>query len=378
MKARRKLGVALIGHGFMGKAHSNAWRQAPHFFELPGDLRMKTICGRDRARLKKDAARLGWETWQTDWRSAVADPEIDIVDVCTPNNTHCEIATFAAEQGKAILCEKPLALNLREAQSMARLVRRRRVVNMVCHNYRRIPAVALARQMIERGELGDRIFHYHARYAQDWIVDPDFPDVWRLQADVSGSGATGDILSHIIDLGRYLVGEFREICAAQETFIKERRESARRGARRRKVTVDDTAIMIGKFRNGAMASLEATRFAPGRKNGLTFEINGSEGSLCFDLEEMNRLRFFSRRDRPNEQGFRDILTTEPTHPYIEAWWPPGHIIGYEHTFVHTVVDFVRAVVTRKKVQPDFEDGLSVQRVLDAVQRSAKSRRWVKL
>ena len=377
MVTRRTLAVGLIGYNFMGKAHSNAWRQAPHFFDPSVGVRMKTICGRNRAAVKKAATKLGWENAQTDWRRVIDDSKIDIVDICTPNDSHCEIAIAAAQAGKAILCEKPLARNIDEAEKMVRAVKKARVVNMVCHNYRRVPAIVLTKQMIERGEIGDRIFHFRARYAQDWIVDPNFPLVWRLQSDPAGSGALGDIFSHIADLARYLIGEFREVSAAMETFVKQR--PLKSGARKTgRVTVDDAVAMIGRFENGALASLEATRFAPGRKNSLTLEINGSAGSLFFDLEEMNRLKFFSGRDPQDRQGFRDIIVTEPSHPYIDKWWPPGHIIGYEHTFIHTMADFVKAVVDGKSVQPTFEDGLQNQRVLDAVSQSADAKRWAGL
>jgi predicted dehydrogenase len=377
MTKKRHLTVALVGYEFMGKAHSNAWRQAPRFFELPAAIRMKTICGRDRVAVRKAAQKFGWENAEGDWRRVVTDPEIDIVDICTPNDTHCGIAVAAAKARKAILCEKPLARNVDEAKAMLRAVKKARVVNMVCHNYRRIPAIVLARRMIESGDLGDRIFHFRARYAQDWIVDPKFPLVWRLQSDAAGSGALGDIFSHIVDLGRYLVGEFKEVCGTMETFVKERPREL--GARKKgKVTVDDAVTMVGRFRNGALASLEATRFAPGRKNSITLEINGNAGSLFFDLEEMNRLRFFNTRDPKDRQGFRDIIVTEPAHPYIDKWWPPGHIIGYEHTFTHTIADFVRAVVARKNIHPNFEDGLQTQRVLDAVNRSAENAKWIRL
>ncbi len=370
MVTRRTLAVGLIGYNFMGKAHSNAWRQAPHFFDLSAGVRMKTICGRNRAAVKKAATKLGWENAQTDWRRVINDAKIDIVDICTPNDSHCEIAIAAAQAGKAILCEKPLARNIDEAEKMVRAVKKARVVNMVCHNYRRVPAIVLAKQMIERGEIGDHIFHFRARYAQDWIVDPNFPLVWRLQSDPAGSGALGDIFSHIVDLARYLVGEFREVCGMMETFVKQRPLERNRRVKA-KVTVDDAVTMIGRFKNGALASLEATRFAPGRKNSITLEINGSTGSLFFDLEEMNRLKFFSRRDPHDRQGFRDILVTESTHPYISNWWPPGHVIGYEHTFVHTIADFVRAVLEGKSAHPTFADGLQTQRMLSAVSRSAK-------
>jgi predicted dehydrogenase len=377
MKLRRVLNVALIGYKFMGKAHSNAWRQAPRFFDLPADIRLTTICGRNRAGARRAAKQFGWENVETDWRKVIADRKIDIVDICTPNDLHCEIAIAAARAGKAILCEKPLALDVDQAKRMVAAVKKARVPNMVCHNYRRVPVIALAKEMIERGEIGERIFHFRARYAQDWIVDPKFPLIWRLRSDVAGSGALGDIGSHIVDLARYLVGEFRDVCAIKETFVKQR--PLKSGGRKKgKVTVDDAVTMIGRFRNGALASLEATRFAPGRKNSITLEINGNGGSLFFDLEEMNRLKFYSMRDPQDRQGFRDILVTERSHPYMEKWWPPGHIIGYEHTFTHTIADFVKAIVARKSVHPTFEDALKNQRVLDATSESARTRNWVNL
>ena len=375
MTTRRTLAVGLVGYNFMGKAHSNAWRQAPRFFELPADLRLKTICGRNAAAVRKAAQQLGWESTETDWRDVVRDPEIDIVDISTPNDTHREIAIAAAQAGKAILCEKPLGLDVAECEEMLAAVRKARVVHMVCHNYRRIPAIALAKQMIERGELGDRIYHYRARYAQDWIADESFPLVWRLQSKIAGSGAHGDINAHIIDLGRYLIGEFREVSAVMETFVKERPLTP--GSRKKgRVTVDDAVSVVGRFRNGAIANLEATRFAPGRKNSITVEINGSGGSLAFDFEEMNRLRFYNSGDPEERRGFRDILVTEAAHPLMKSWWPPGHLIGYEHTFVHTIADFVRAVVAGKSVQPTFEDGLRNQQVLDVIAQSARERRMI--
>ena len=377
MATGRTLTVGMVGYSFMGRAHSNAWRQAPRFFDLPADIRLKTICGRNPEAVRKAAADLGWETAATDWRAVIDDPEIDIIDVVTPNDTHRDICVAAAAAGKAILCEKPLALDVAECEEMLAAARKGRVVHMVCHNYRRIPAMALAKQMIERGELGDRIYHYRARYAQDWIADPEFPLVWRLQSKIAGSGAHGDINAHIIDLGRYLVGEFREVCATMETFVKERPVSP--GSKKTgKVTVDDAVTSIGRFKNGALANLEASRFAQGRKNSITLEINGSAGSLAFDFEEMNRLRYYDAREPEDRRGFRDILVTEARHPYIENWWPPGHLIGYEHTFVHTVADFVRAVVAGKSVQPTFDDGLRNQRVLEAMSTSAQTRQWVKI
>jgi predicted dehydrogenase len=377
MATRRTLGVGLIGYNFMGRAHSNAWRQAPRFFDLPADVRLKTICGRNRGAVRNAAAKLGWETAETDWRKVVADPEIDIVDIATPNDTHCEIALAAAAAGKAILCEKPLARDVAEAKAMLAAVRKARLVHMLCHNYRRVPAIALAKEMIARGELGDRIHHYRARYAQDWLADPNFPLVWRLKSEVAGSGTHGDINAHIIDLARYLVGEFQEVCAVMTTFVKER--PLKVGSRRTgRVTVDDAVTMLGRFRNGALANLEATRFAPGRKNGLTLEINGSRGSLFFDLEKLNRLRFYNAGDPEGRRGFRDIIVTDPPHPYIRHWWPRGHLIGYEHSFIHTAADFVEAVVRRRNVAPNFADGLANQRVLEAASKSARTKRWVKV
>jgi predicted dehydrogenase len=378
----------MVGYRFMGKAHSNAWRQAPKFFPLKAHVEMHTICGRNAAAVQAARAQLGWQNASTDWREIIESPLIDIVDINTANDSHCEIAVAAAQNGKHVLCEKPLAMTVKQAQTMFNAAQKSKIVHMVCHNYRRIPAIAQAKKMITEGALG-QIYHYHARYAQDWIVDPDFPLTWRLQKNVSGSGANGDINSHIIDLARYLVGEFSKVCGHMHTFISERPVSDLNGkgqslvakAQRKmgKVTVDDTAMFIGCFENGAIANLEATRFALGRKNHIQIEINGSKGSLAFDFEDMNRLKFFDNTNPPDRQGFRDILVTQPNaHPYVGNWWPPGHILGYEHTFVHTIADFVNACIDRKPIQPTFEDGLKNQQVLEAVEESAKSGRWVKV
>ncbi len=385
--ARRTLRVGMIGYRFMGKAHSNGWRQAPRFFPLGADVDMHTVCGRDPVAVEKAAAELGWRNASADWRAVVESPEIDVVDITTPNDSHAEIAIAAARAGKHVLCEKPLAMTVEECGRMLEAVRASGVVHMVCHNYRRIPAVAQARKMIGEGAIGE-IYHYRARYAQDWIVDPRFPLVWRLRKEVSGSGAHGDINAHIIDLGRYLVGELSEVCGLMHTFIRERplEDSSGRGdglggagsARKGEVTVDDAALAIGRFENGALANLEATRFALGRKNCIEIEINGSLGSLCFDFEDMNRLKHFDNSRPEDRQGFADILVTQPggAHPYVGQWWPPGHIVGYEHTFVHTLADFVNAVAEGTPVQPTFEDGMRNQRVLEAVEESARSRQWV--
>ena len=377
----RTFRVGLIGYRFMGKAHSNAWRQAPRFFNLKANVELHTLCGRHAASVQAARAQLGWQNAATDWQEVVESPLIDIVDIGAPNDLHAEIAIAAARNGKHVLCEKPLALNVKQAEAMLAAAQKAKVVHMVCHNYRRIPAIALARKMIGEGALG-KIFHFHARYAQDWLVDPEFPINWRLQKETSGSGANGDINAHLIDLGRYLVGEFKEVCGLLNTFVAERplAEALAKGARKLgKVTVDDAALFIGRMENGVLANLEATRFAAGRKNHIEIEINGSKGSLYFDFEDMNRLKFFNGDDPKDRQGFRDILVTERgVQPYAGNWWPPGHIIGYEHTFVHTVADFVNACAEGKPVQPTFEDGLKNQRVLAAVEESAQKGRWVKL
>ncbi|MGA3172437.1 MAG: Gfo/Idh/MocA family oxidoreductase [Chthoniobacteraceae bacterium] len=375
MTPRKTLRIGMIGYEFMGKAHSNGWRQVGRFFDLPADVQLRTICGRSAAPLERARVKFGWDQSSTDWRAVVADPDIDIVDICTPNDSHAEIAIEAARHGKAVICEKPLALDVPQAESMAAAVKKARVVNMVCHNYRRIPAIALAKRMIADGAIGDRIYHFRARYAQDWITDPNFPINWRLQSKTAGSGAQGDINAHIIDLGRYLVGEFKEVCGLLETFIRERPLPGT--GKMGRVTVDDAVSWIGRFKNGAVANLEATRFALGRKNHIALEINGSKGSLAFNFEDMNRLDFYDGAQPDDRRGFRTILVTERSQPYAGAWWPPGHIIGYEHTFVNTFADFIQAVVAGKSVHPTFEDGLRNQKILAAIAESAKTRQWVK-
>src|SRR5580658_9118464 len=384
----KTLRVGLIGYKFMGKAHSNAWRQVNHFFpELPAKVQLAAICGRDAGAVERARAIFGWERGETDWRKVVAAPDIDIVDIGTGNDTHCEIALAALAAGKAVICEKPLARDLAEARRMLAAARRAKAVHMVCHNYRRIPAVALARQMIQAGELGGSIRHFHARYAQDWLVNPNFPLTWRLQKHVAGSGAHGDINAHIIDLGRYLVGEFKEVCGMMETFVKERPLLGAGGsspadgasAKKGKVTVDDAVSFIGRFVNGAMASLEATRYGLGRKNHIAFEINGDKGSLYFDFEDMNRLKFYSANSAAGRKGFTDIIVTDrEAHPYMQHWWPPGHLLGYEHTFIHTFADFIQAVVDHESVHPTFLDGARCMAVMEAVADSSAGRKWVRV
>ena len=378
----KTLRVGLIGYRFMGRAHSNAWRQAPRFFHLKANVELHTICGRHAAGVQAARAQLGWQKATTDWHEIVESPLIDIVDIVTPNHLHAEMAIAAVKNGKHVLCEKPLALNVKQAEAMVAAANKAKVVHMVCHNYRRIPAIALAKRMIGEGALG-RIFHFRARYAQDRLADPEFPLDWRLQKETSGCGVHSDSNSHVIDLGRYLVGEFEQVCGLLNTFIPERplADALAKGARKMgRVTVPDSAIFIGRMENGVLANVEATRYALGRKNHIAIEINGSKGSIYFDFEDMNRLKYYNGDDLKDRRGFRDILVTERdgVQPYVGHWWPPGHGIGYEHTFIHTVADFVNACVEGKPVHPTFEDGLKNQRVLAAVEESSQKGKWVKL
>ena len=376
--------IGLVGYKFMGKAHSNAYLNVARFFDLPKPPVMRAICGRSRAAVRAVAERWGWESVETDYRKLVQRDDIDLIDIATPNNTHAKIAIAAAKAGKHVVSEKPLAMNVAEARKMLQAVRRARVKHMVWFNYRRVPAIALAKKLIQQGELG-RIFHVRAIYLQDWIVDPKFPLVWRLRKPIAGSGAHGDLNAHITDLARYLVGEFESVVGMSETFIKERpleAEASGLSARGRKskgkVTVDDAVLFLARFRSGAIGSFEATRFAIGRKNGERIEINGEKGSLAFNFERMNELEVYSAKDPADRQGFKTILATEPVHPYISAWWPPGHIIGYEHTFVNQAADLLTGIARNRRLSPDFEDGLRCQQVLDAVLRSSRTGRWVRI
>jgi predicted dehydrogenase len=378
----KTLRVGLIGYRFMGRAHSNAWRQAPRFFNLKANVEMHTICGRDAAGVQAVRAQLGWQHATTNWRDLVENPLIDIVDIGTPTFTHAEMAIAAAKNGKHIFCEKPMGRNLKECEEMYAAVKKYRVVHMIVHNYRRVPAIALAKRMIDEGALG-RIYHFRARYAQDRLADPEFPVDWRLEKETSGSGVHSDINSHVIDLGRFLVGEFTSVCGIVNTFIPERPRAdlLAKGTRKLgKVTAPDSAVFIGWMAGGVMVNIEATRYALGRRNQMSFEINGSKGSLAFDFEDMNRLKYYNGEDPKDRQGFRDILVTQRDNiqPYVSNWWPPGHGIGYEHTFVHAVADFVDACVAGKSVHPTFEDGLKNQRVLTAVEESSAKGKWVKV
>ena len=379
--------VGLIGYKFMGKAHSNAYKSVGMFFPLKNRVVMKAICGRDEAGVRKAAETWGWESYETDWKKLIRRRDIDVIDVSTPGNLHAEMAIAAAKAGKHVVCEKPLANSLAEARSMQKAVEKAGVKNMVFFNYRRVPAVNFARRLIREGKLGD-IYHFRGAYLQDWITDPEFPLVWRLDKKVAGSGALGDIGAHILDLALFLIGDITEVVADMKTFIKKRPllESGSAFFAKKKagpqrlgdVTVDDAATILARFRNGAMGTFTATRFATGRKNANQFEIYGSRGSLAFNLESLNELYLYSKDDAATEQGFRKILVTDSAHPYIGAWWPPGHIIGYEHTFTNALSDFFRALETDESVSPDFKDGVAVQAVLDAVEKSASRGRWTKI
>jgi predicted dehydrogenase len=355
----------------MGRAHSNAWRQAASFFDAPVAPVLKVVCGRDEAGVRNVAARFGWQEHATDWEEVVRRDDIDVVDICTPGDTHLPIALAAAEAGKVILCEKPLANNVADAELMLEAARGNGCLHMLCHNYRRVPAVALAKRLIEEGRIGE-IRHYRGTYLQDWLVNPDFPRVWRMEKSKAGSGALGDILSHSVDLARHLVGEIKEVAGLLETFVPER-PAPEEGGRMLPVEVDDAALSLVRFEGGAVGSIEATRFATGRRNYNRFEINGSRGSVAFNMERMNELELYT--EEGPESGFRTILATDPSHPYMEGWWPPGHIIGYEHTFTHTVLDLLRAIADGRQPKPDFEDGVRTQKILDAVERASLSRRW---
>jgi predicted dehydrogenase len=367
---RPVLGVGMVGYAFMGAAHSQAWRTAPHVFDLPLRPTMAALCGRDATAVRAAADRLGWAATETDWRALIERDDVDLVDVCTPGDSHAEVAIAALAAGKHVLCEKPLANTEAEAEAMVSAADRaasRGVRAMTGFNYRRVPAVVLARQLIAGGRIG-QIRHVRASYLQDWLVDPASPLTWRLQRDRAGSGALGDLGAHIVDLAQYLTGELvTGVSAVTATFVGER---PREGGGSGPVTVDDAAAFTARLGAGTLATFEATRFATGHKNQLRIELNGERGSLVFDLERLNELRFSDRTDDPATAGFRTILVTEPGHPYLSAWWPPGHVLGWEHTFTHEVRDLVTAIADNTDPAPSFADGLQVQRVLAAVERSA--------
>jgi predicted dehydrogenase len=380
------LSVGMVGYAFMGAAHSQAWRNAHRFFDLPLRPRMTAVAGRDAAKVAAAAEQLGWQSTETSWQALVTRDDIDLVDVCTPGDTHAEIAIAALEAGKHVLCEKPLANTVEEAEAMTEAAEKARadgVRSMVGFTYRRVPAIALARRLVADGRIGT-IHHVRAQYLQDWIVDPEAPLSWRLDKTKAGSGALGDIGAHIVDLTQFITGDtIATVSGRLETFVKERPLPAEHhtglsgtaGTERGPVTVDDAAAFLAQFRGGALGVFEATRFANGRKNAIRIEINGSRGSLAFDFEDMNVLHFFDGEDGADTAGFRRILATEPEHPYVGAWWPPGHLLGYEHGFTHQVVDLVTDIARGVDPTPTFADGLQVQRVLAAVETSSDTNSW---
>jgi predicted dehydrogenase len=368
----------------MGRAHSHGWRTMPQFFDVPCKPSLKLVCGQESDRLDEFAARWGWEETSTNWEEAVVRPDIDIVDIAAPTWLHHPIAVAAARAGKHVFCEKPMALDAAQAREMALGADSTGVVHYLNHNYRRCPAVALARQFIDEGKLG-RIYHWRGAYLQSWIMDPDFPLTWQLRAETAGSGPHADLNSHAIDLARYLVGEITEVQAMTASFISERPlpdasagafAAGVKSAGRGPVTVEDAAFLLARFDNGALGSFEASRFAAGRKNFNSFEIYGSEGAMAFNLERMNELEYFSNSDPAAAQGFRTILATEAEHPYVGKWWPPGHIIGYEHTFMHAMADFLGAVASGGAIHPNFHDGVKEMTLLDAGLESARTGRRV--
>ncbi|MDI3417311.1 Gfo/Idh/MocA family protein [Streptomyces luteolus] len=381
---RPRLGVGMIGYAFMGAAHSQGWRTVGRVFDLPLAPELTAICGRDGGAVRAAADRLGWSHAETDWRALLDRDDVQLVDICTPGDSHAEIAIAALEAGKHVLCEKPLANSVEEAEAMAEAAERageRGQLAMVGFNYRRVPAMTLARRLIAEGRLG-RIRHVRVVYLQDWLVDPEFPLTWRLEREHAGSGALGDLGAHIVDLAQYVAGEhIIGVSAMTETFVRERPLLAgasaglaagggASGTAHGPVTVDDAAVFTARLASGALATFEATRFATGRKNALRLEVNGEKGSLAFDLERLNELSFHDDTEPAVSAGFRRILVTEADHPYLEGWWPPGHALGYEHTFAHQARDLVHAIATGTQPEPSFADGLRVQRVLAAVEESA--------
>lgn len=382
MVTTRRLAVAMIGYGFMGAAHSQGWRVAPRFFELEARPAMQLVVGRTANAVADAAEKWGWAESVTDWREAIARDDIDVIDIVTPGDSHAEIAIAALEAGKHVLCEKPLANTVEEAKAMADAATRaaaRGVFAMLGHTYRRVPAVTFARDLVGAGRLGD-IHQVRASYQQDWLTDPATPLAWRLQKERAGSGALGDIGAHIIDLAQFITGmKLTSVSGTIETIIPKRPilESSggfggTGGAELGDVTVDDVALFTGRFDSGVLATFEATRFATGRKNALRVEVSGSKGAIAFDLEDLNSLQFYDATVDATLQGFTKIIVTEPEHPYLAAWWPAGHMLGYEHAFSHQVKDFIDAITSGIQPTPSFSDGLQLQRVLAAVESSSNN------
>ncbi len=373
----RPLNVGMIGYGFMGKAHSNAYAQVNHFFDLEYRPVLKALCARSADKAKVFADRWGYQSVETDWRRLIDRKDIDLIDICTPNNTHAEIALAAAQAGKMILCEKPLAMNGPEALKMVEAVERAKVPNMVWYNYLRVPAVTFAKQIMDEGKLG-RVFHYRAKFLQDWTINPELPQggaaLWRLDVAAAGSGVTGDLLAHCLDTALWQNGPIDTVCAMTETFVKERKHNLT--GKVEPVGIDDACAFLCRFKNGSLATFESTRYARGHKALYTFEVNGEHASLFWDLHDLHRLQYFDHRDQGTLRGWRSVHVTDGDHPYMGNWWVPGLQIGYEHTFIHQVADFLKGVAEGKPAQPDFRDAYRTQLVLDAVLQSAKDQKWV--
>lgn len=372
----KKLNVGMIGYGFMGRAHSNAFRKVGNFFKLGYQPVLKAVCGRDAAKVKDFADTWGYESVETDWKKLIARKDIDVVDICAPNNLHKEISIAAAKAGKMILCEKPLAMNGEEGAEMVKVIEKCGVPNMVWYNYRRVPAVTLAKQLIDSGKLG-KIFHFRAQFLQDWTISPDLPQggagLWRLDINAAGSGVTGDLLAHCIDTAIWLNGPVVKVTAMTETFIKERKHNL--SGKVEKVGIDDACAFLARFANGSLATFESTRYARGHKAKYTFEINGENASIAWDLHDLHRLQYFDHGDEGIVRGWRNIHVSDGDQPYMSHWWVPGLQIGYEHSFVHQVADFVEGLDKGKAAMPNFRDALITQYICDAVLKSAKTGKW---
>jgi predicted dehydrogenase len=374
-----RLNIGLIGYGFMGRTHSNAFSKVTNFFDSPFLPVLKTVCARNADRAQAFATQWGYESAETDWRRVVESPDIDLIDIASPNDTHAEIAIAAAAAGKMVMCEKPLGRNPRESEAMVAAVEKAGVANMVWYNYRRVPAVVLAKQLIDEGRLG-RIFHYRTVFLQDWTISKELPQggegLWRLDAAVAGSGVTGDLLAHNIDTAMWLNGQIDEVVAMTETFIKSRKHSLT--GKEEPVRIDDASAFLGRFQNGSLATFEATRYARGHKALYTFEINGENASIQWDLHDLHRLQYFDHRDEGRLRGWRSIHVTDSDHPYMKHWWVPGLQIGYEHTFIHQAADFLAGLESGTPAAPTFREALRTDYVTDAVLRSASEKSWIQV
>ena len=374
--AKKTLNIGMVGYGFMGRPHSNAFAQAPHFFDLGYKPVLKTICARNAEKAADFAAQWGYESSVTDWRRLIDDTSIDLIDIASPNDTHMEIAIAAAQAGKMVMCEKPLGRNAAESAKMVEAVERAGVANMVWYNYRRVPAVTLAKQLIDEGRLG-KIFHYRAKFLQDWTISKDLPQggqgLWRLDVGVAGSGVTGDLLAHCIDTAMWLNGGISTVSGLTETFIKERHHTIT--GKTEAVGIDDASLFLSRFENDSLGSFEATRYARGHKALYTLEINGEHASIFWDLHDLHRLQYFDHRDEGRTRGWRSVHITDGDHPYMNKWWVPGLQIGYEHTFIHQAADFIDGLTSGKPAAPTFRDALATDLVTDAVLKSAQTGQW---